>query len=105
MKIGSSGADRQDVQKKLGAADSEDLRSRSTHMRQVPGRMRVIAFIHDQDVIRKILEHLNLWDVKRKPFPRLHAPSIDGFSLYDEPPAPGADEYLTDPDYPAEAYF
>ena len=69
------------------------------------GRMRVIAFIHDQDVIRKILEHLNLWDVKQKPFPRAHAPPIDGFPLYDEPPAPSADEYLTDPDYPAEAYF
>ncbi len=33
--------------------------------------MRVIAFIHDEDVIRKILKHLNLWDVKRKlPPPR-----------------------------------
>jgi hypothetical protein len=69
------------------------------------GRMRVIAFIHDQDVIRKILEHLNLLDVKRKPFPRAHAPPIDGFPLHDEPPAPSADQYLTDPDYPAEAYF
>jgi len=69
------------------------------------GRMRVIAFINDQDVIRKILEHLNLWDVKRKPFPRAHAPPIDGFPLYNEPPAPSADKYLTDPDYPAEAYF
>jgi len=69
------------------------------------GRMRVIAFIHDQDVIRKILEHLNLWDVKRKPFPCAHAPPIDSFPLHDEPPAPSADESLTDPDYPAEAYF
>ena len=69
------------------------------------GRMRVIAFIHDQDVIRKILEHLNLWDVNRKPFPRAHAPPINGFPFYDESPAPSADEYLTDPDYPAEAYF
>jgi len=29
--------------------------------------MRVIAFINDEDVIRKILKHLNLWDIKRKP--------------------------------------
>ncbi len=45
--------------------------------------MRVIAFIHDEDVIRKILTHLNLWDVKRKPSPRAHAPPIDGFPIYD----------------------
>ena len=68
------------------------------------GRMRVIAFIHDEDVIRKILTHLNLWDVKRKPPTRAHAPPIDSFPLHDEH-APSADEYLTDPDYPVEAYF
>ncbi len=33
------------------------------------GRMRVIAFIHDQDVFRKILTHLNLTGKKRKPPP------------------------------------
>ncbi|MEA3232251.1 MAG: hypothetical protein U9Q05_10910 [Thermodesulfobacteriota bacterium] len=39
----------------------------------------MIAFINDQDVIRKILEHLNLWDVKRKPFPRAHVyPPLEG---------------------------
>jgi hypothetical protein len=31
--------------------------------------MRVIAFIEDPDVIKKILNHLGLWDVKRKPRP------------------------------------
>jgi hypothetical protein len=31
--------------------------------------MRVIAFIEDPDVIKKILKHLGLWDVKRKPQP------------------------------------
>jgi hypothetical protein len=76
------------------------------------GQMRVIAFIHDQDVIRKILTHLNLWDVKRKPPPR--APPIDDFPTYlpvrrtqtgDAHPGPNADDYIRDPDYPAEAYF
>ena len=38
--------------------------------------MRVIAFIHDEDVIRKILKHLNLWDVKRKPCPLANSPPI-----------------------------
>ena len=67
--------------------------------------MRVIAFIHDQDVIRKILEHLNLWDVKRKPPPRANAPPIDGFPLYDKTPGPNVNDYNIDPQYPVEAYF
>jgi hypothetical protein len=67
--------------------------------------MRVIAFIEDEDVIKKILKHLGLWDIKRKPFPRANAPPIDVFPAYDQPPAPTADDYLTDPDYPVEAYL
>ena len=31
--------------------------------------MRVIAFIEDEDVIRNILKHLGLWDIKRNPRP------------------------------------
>jgi hypothetical protein len=33
------------------------------------------------------------------------APPIDVFPAYDQPPAPIANDYLTDPDYPLEAYF
>ena len=69
------------------------------------GRMHVIAIVDDEVVIRKILTHLNLWDAKRKLPPCAHAPPIDGFPIYEEPQAPSAGEYLTDPDYPAEAYF
>jgi hypothetical protein len=69
------------------------------------GRMRVIAFIDDEMVIRKILKHLNLWDVRRKLPPRAHAPPIDDFPTYDEHPGPNVDDYIRDPDYPAEAYF
>ena len=69
------------------------------------GPMRVVAFIEDPDVIRKILKHLDLWDVKRKPRPCAHAPPIDGFPIYEEPPALSVDDYIRDPDYPAEAYF
>ncbi len=67
--------------------------------------MRVIAFIEDEDVIKKILKHLELWDIKRKPRPLANAPPIDVFPAYDQSPAPTADDYLTDPDYPIEAYF
>ena len=69
------------------------------------GSMRVIAFIEDEDVIKKILKHLGLWEVKRKPRPRANAPPLDVFPLYDEPPGPSADDYIIDPEYPTEAYF
>lgn len=38
------------------------------------GPMRVIAFIEEMDVIRKILEHLELWDDRRRPVPTANAP-------------------------------
>jgi len=34
------------------------------------GRMRIIAFIDDEDVIKKILKHLGLWDQKARPPPK-----------------------------------
>lgn len=36
--------------------------------------MRVIAFIEDQEVIRKILTHLRLWQIKARPLSVAHAP-------------------------------
>jgi hypothetical protein len=69
------------------------------------GPMRVIAFIEEDDVIKKILKHLGLWIIKRKPRPVANAPPIDVFPAYDEQPGPSADDYIIDPDYPAEAYF
>jgi len=76
--------------------------------------MHVIAFIHDEDVIRKILKHLNLWDVKHKTPARLpvrgtqtgaHAPPIDFHNTYNESPMPSVDDQLIDIEYPIEAYF
>ena len=43
--------------------------------------MRVIAFIEDRAVVKKILMHLDLWNVKRKPQPLAHAPSVYTLSL------------------------
>jgi hypothetical protein len=77
----------------------EDILSRGTHY-----VMGVIAFIKDPDVIKKILKHLGLWDVKRKPRPLLmftrlwRAPPIDVFPAYDKQPGPSADDYIADPD-------
>jgi hypothetical protein len=35
------------------------------------GKMKVISVIEDQDVIKKILKHLGLWEVKPRPPPRM----------------------------------
>ena len=69
------------------------------------GPMRVIAFIEEDDVIKKILKHLGLWIIKRKPRPVANAPPIDVFPAYDEQPGPSMDDYIIDPDYPEEAFF
>ncbi|MEA1946363.1 MAG: hypothetical protein U9N83_03555 [Thermodesulfobacteriota bacterium] len=42
-------------------------------------------------MIKKILKHLGLWDVKRKPRPTANAPPVDVFPAYDEQPGPSAD--------------
>jgi hypothetical protein len=34
------------------------------------GKMRIIAFIEDEEVIKKILKHLGLWQIKARPPPR-----------------------------------
>jgi hypothetical protein len=36
------------------------------------GRMRILAFIEDDEVIKKILKHLGLWEVKARPPPRVN---------------------------------
>jgi hypothetical protein len=61
----------------------------------------LIFLIH----IKKILKHLALWDVKRKPCPMANAPPIDVFPAYNEQPGPSTYDTIRDPDYPAEAYF
>ena len=65
------------------------------------GSMRVIAFIEDESIIKKILTHLGLWEVKRKPSPVANAPPI----IPDSYPIPSVDDYVIDPYYPIEAYL
>jgi len=54
--------------------------------------------------MQKILKHLGRWNIKRKPSPRANAPPIDVFPAYDQPPAPTAEDYLTDADFAIVAY-
>jgi len=36
--------------------------------------MRIIAFIEDEEVIKKILKHLGLWEIKQRPPPKSTGP-------------------------------
>ena len=80
------------------------------------GSMKIISFIDDSEIIKKILKHLDLWEVGRKPPPRANGPPTETIIIYDESSAPSADDpaslltlrrtgYIIDPDYPVEAYF
>jgi hypothetical protein len=64
------------------------------------GAMRVIAVIEDQEVIRKILTHLRLWQIKARPWPIAYGPPDLAAAPFNDWPAPSADDYLTDPLYP-----
>jgi hypothetical protein len=67
--------------------------------------MRIISFIEDEEIIKKILKHLDLWDVRPKPPPCANGPPREAFIIYDESSSPGPDDYLIDADYPMEAYL
>ena len=41
------------------------------------GYMRIISFIEDDQLVKKILKQLDLWDVKRKLPPRANPPEAD----------------------------
>ena len=53
----------------------------------------------------KILKHLDLWHVKRKPPARANSPPTETFINYDESSSPSADDYIIDADYPIETYL
>jgi hypothetical protein len=39
--------------------------------------MKIIAFIEQAEIIEKILKHLGLWLVKKRPPPRIHSPPAE----------------------------
>ena len=41
--------------------------------------MRIISFIEDEEVVKKILKHLGLWLVKSKPKARANAPPAEPY--------------------------
>jgi hypothetical protein len=79
------------------------------------GKMKVISVIEDENVIKKILKHLGLWDqnppysrrVKARPPPKANSPPMaPQYHIdYTDSQLPVSDNYLyVDPEYP-EAYM
>ena len=67
------------------------------------GKMRIIAFIEDEKVIKNILKHLGLWEFKPRPPPKATGPAkISEYSIdYSISQLPVFDDYLhVDPEYP-----
>ena len=69
------------------------------------GSMRIISLIDDAEIIEKILKHLDLWEVGRKPPTRAHSPPTESFIIYDESSSPCADDCIINADYPIETYI
>jgi hypothetical protein len=68
------------------------------------GQMRIIAFIENQETVKKILTHLGLYMVHSRPPPRAPPRDLWLDSPYSQ--VPDSEDYLhTDPDYSVDDYF
>ena len=63
--------------------------------------MRIIAFIEDPEIIKKILKYLGLWEIKERPPPRANAPpKYEPYIDYSDFQLPLPDKCLyVDPEY------
>lgn len=70
------------------------------------GKMRILSFIENPDVIKKILKHLDPWDIKARPPPeKANASPPETYTEYSHSQVPLCEDYLyCDPDYPLETY-
>ena len=69
------------------------------------GRMRILAFIDQPEIIKKILNHLGLVERKARPPPKTNAPQPNVHIDKSDSQAPPCEDYLFhDPEYPIEAY-
>jgi len=61
--------------------------------------MKVISLIENEEVIKKILKHLNLWDIKARPSPKAAGPpKIIEYTLdYSTSQIPAFDKWLYRP--------
>jgi hypothetical protein len=67
--------------------------------------MKIISFIDNSEIIKKILKHLDLWEVRQRPPPRANAPPLNIHIDYTDSQIPSyEDDLYCDPDYPIELY-
>ena len=69
------------------------------------GPMRIIAFIEDEEVIKKILKHLGLWEAKARPPPKVKAPFPTIYLDDSESQILSPDSFYAHPDYPMDSYL
>ena len=67
--------------------------------------MRIIAFIEDEKVIKKILRHLGLWEAKARPPPKVKAPFARIYLDDSESQILSPDSFYAHPDYPMDSYL
>ena len=74
--------------------------------------MRVISVIEQPEIIKKILKHLGLWEIKAcppsvwraRPPPKTNAPPLNVHIDYSDSQLPSSEDYLySDPGYLIEA--
>ena len=68
------------------------------------GRMKIITFIEDEEVIEKILKHLKLWEMKARLPPRAKTPSVTIYLDNLDSQISFPDFFYADPDYPMDSY-
>jgi len=67
------------------------------------GKMKIISVVEDNEVVKKILKHLGLWDSKPRPPPKPKHAAEKTETLIDDSfsQLPASDNYLyVDPQYP-----
>ncbi len=65
------------------------------------GKMKIISFIENEEVIKKILKHLGLWEVKARPPPRANVSPSYVHIDYSDSQVPTSEDYLyVDAEYP-----
>jgi hypothetical protein len=67
--------------------------------------MKILSFIESPEVIKKILKHLGLWDIKTRPPPMASAPPGNIQIDHSDSQLPPCEDYLyRDPDYLMEMH-
>ncbi len=70
------------------------------------GRMKMISVIEQHEIVKIILKHLGLWEVKARLPPKTNAPQPDVHIDKSDSQVPPCEDYLfRDPEYPIEAYI